>query len=41
MPELKTKAVLTPKTDERGRELNDTQKKRAGWMYFSTPNPWI
>lgn len=37
MPELKTKAVLTPKTDERGRELNDTQKKARRVDVFFNP----
>ena len=37
MPELKTKAVLTPKTDERGRELNDNQKKERAVDVFFNP----
>jgi hypothetical protein len=37
MPELKTKAVLTPKTDERGRELNDTQIKARRVDVFFNP----
>jgi len=37
MPELKTKAVLTPKTDERGRNLNDSQKKERRVDVFFNP----
>jgi hypothetical protein len=37
MPELKTKAVLTPKTDDRGRDLNDTQQKARRVDVFFNP----
>ena len=37
MPELKTKAVLTPKTDNRGRDLSDAQKKDRRVDVFFNP----
>jgi hypothetical protein len=37
MPDLKTKAVLTPKTDERGRNLTDAQKKARKVDVFFNP----
>ena len=37
MPELKTKAVLTPKTDARGRDLNDAQNKQRRVDVFFNP----
>ncbi len=37
MPELKTNAVLTPKTDERGRDLSEAQQKQRRVDVFFNP----